>query len=395
MKYHIIFFNIIFLCFFYLTLSEDNSKNIPILVQIVFRHGERVPIKSYPNDPYRNCSWGVPLGTLTKNGIQQQENLGKELRKRYIENFKIVNSIYNSSEIQVRSTYTNRTIESAYANLRGFYNISDSKNIPILTDFFGIPLPWTGGSSCPKYKKMLLDKKTSYETKFYQNNKNFLDILAKKAGFEKMLMNNVTTLYDTIYIQNKLKCPIPKWLTIKEFYTLKRLTNQIYRLQDGLSSFDFPEDVELIKINEGPLLKNIIDNFDIKEKILKKNLTIETLNDNKQLNSNFNDTITYVIFSAHDYTLANLFAIMGNEDYINSNMLYFDFTAALFYELYINDKNEYEIKILFSEREGKNIIDITDKIRGCKRSKKCLYNDFKNGVNKRIPVNIKEECDLK
>uniref|UniRef100_A0AAF5D1X4 2-phosphoxylose phosphatase 1 n=1 Tax=Strongyloides stercoralis TaxID=6248 RepID=A0AAF5D1X4_STRER len=393
MKYYLYFFISIFFCFFYLNLSQENSKNIPVLVQVVFRHGERVPVKSYPNDPYKNFNWGVPLGSLTKNGFKQQIRLGNELRKRYIENFQIVSPKYNPNEIQVRSTNKSRTILSAYANLKGFFNNTNIGNIPILTDFFGIPVPWNGGQTCLKYKEMITKKLNFYQEPFYKSNKKFIDNISKKAGFSKMSFLNVTYLYDTIHVQNRFNFSKPKWLTKNELFMLRYLTNEIYKFQNGLPSFGLPEDLELIKHNEGPLFRTILDNFDLKQKVNRKNIGVKRL-ENKFLSSNFSDSMRYVIFSAHDYTIANLFAIMSNKDFINNLELYFDFTATLFFELYLNNTNEYEIKILFSKKEGKNIIDITDKIRGCKGSKKCLYSDFKNSVSKRILANIKEDSQV-
>ena len=93
------------LCFFILlalinsNLLNANNKRTLIMVQVIFRHGERAPILTYPNDPYKNYNWGTPLGTLTKHGIQQHIELGKELRKRYMFKFKLLSKTYNLSEV--------------------------------------------------------------------------------------------------------------------------------------------------------------------------------------------------------------------------------------------------------------------------------------------------------
>ena len=51
----------------------------------------------------------------------QQFNLGKFLGKRYIDELQFLSPHYRSEEIFVISTDTNRTIQSATANMMGMY----------------------------------------------------------------------------------------------------------------------------------------------------------------------------------------------------------------------------------------------------------------------------------
>ena len=54
-----------------------------LLVQALFRHGDRTPISLYTNDPYNNYSWNEGLGELTLVGKERMYNYGQVLRKRY------------------------------------------------------------------------------------------------------------------------------------------------------------------------------------------------------------------------------------------------------------------------------------------------------------------------
>ncbi|CEF60880.1 Histidine phosphatase superfamily,clade-2-containing protein [Strongyloides ratti] len=384
-----VLFIYIFLYFLTLNLLEGYYRKNLVLVQTVFRHGERAPLKTYPNDPYKNHEWGVPLGTLTKAGVQQLVRLGKNLRRRYIYKYKLISRSYKAKEIQIRSTQKNRTIESAYAFLKGFYNTKHARELPISTDFFGIDIPYMGGVTCKNYDIMIKSIKASYEDTFYSKNKQFIDVLSKKTGIKNMKMDNVTLVYDTIYIQNKLNLPKPKWLSKKEFGLLKYLTYQVYRLQDGARCFNLPENLNLMKINEGPLLKTMLNNFEIKKNRFKRNK--KTLN-KKYPYTKFKDSMKYVAIAAHDYTLANLFVIIFKEEFIRSKKLHFQFTASLIMELYLNQNYQYEIKILLSAKEGRRLVDLTHKAIGCNNSKRCLFNDFKNAMKNRVPKDIKQEC---
>uniref|UniRef100_A0A0N5CI39 Histidine phosphatase family protein n=1 Tax=Strongyloides papillosus TaxID=174720 RepID=A0A0N5CI39_STREA len=76
----------------------DDKKNL-VMVQVVWRHGDRVPTNSYPNDIYKDEDWETPYGTLTKSGIHNQEKLGKKLRKIYIESSGFISDKYDPDEV--------------------------------------------------------------------------------------------------------------------------------------------------------------------------------------------------------------------------------------------------------------------------------------------------------
>ncbi|CEF60882.1 Histidine phosphatase superfamily,clade-2-containing protein [Strongyloides ratti] len=364
------------------------------MVQVVWRHGERTPTHGYPNDLYKEDYWEAPYGTLTKNGIKQQEKLGKRLRNMYIVSKKFISKKYNPKEIQVRSTQKNRTIESAYANLRGFYNIKSSKKIPILTDFFGINDIWYKGKSCPRLNVLINNRIKFIEKKVYNENKNFICMLEKKSGFSKMSLNKISDLYDILYIQKKLKKKMPKWLKKNIFRKLRKLACEVYKVIDGAASFGMKEDLEITKLYEGPLLKTILEYFQTKINDIKtKNIKFKYFP--SYYNNNSSNKLKYVAYSVHDFTISGLFFSMGISDFMENESLTMDFTATLFYELYINKKNQFEIKLFFSRNYAKNIIDITNRIIGCKKKKICLFKDFKKRILKRIPTSIKKECNYK
>lgn len=70
----------IFVLLFANALSAETVK----YAAVIFRHGDRTPVSTYPLDPWRNESlWPVKFGELTNTGKQQHYALGKWLRKRY------------------------------------------------------------------------------------------------------------------------------------------------------------------------------------------------------------------------------------------------------------------------------------------------------------------------
>lgn len=70
----------IFVLLFDVSLCADTVK----YAAVIFRHGDRTPVGTYPTDPWRNESlWPVRFGELTNIGKRQHYALGQWLRKRY------------------------------------------------------------------------------------------------------------------------------------------------------------------------------------------------------------------------------------------------------------------------------------------------------------------------
>ena len=88
----------------------------------MFRHGARAPFFGIENgkDKY-NESW-IKEEELSNIGKRMLYLLGVKSRKRYIiNNNNFLSEKYSPQEIYIRSTDSNRTIESIYSFLQGLY----------------------------------------------------------------------------------------------------------------------------------------------------------------------------------------------------------------------------------------------------------------------------------
>lgn len=142
------------------------------LVQVLFRHGARTPLKSIPDvmeaqwvptlleppahthinyvvtdlhggpkppapveDSYRRnmLTGGTFPGQLTTLGMQQLYELGKRLRRRYIDESHFLSSTFSPAEVYVRSTNIVRTIESAKCLVAGLFQQKQKEIVPIVT----------------------------------------------------------------------------------------------------------------------------------------------------------------------------------------------------------------------------------------------------------------------
>lgn len=101
----------------------------------VFRHGARYPLHDYYDANATRNLWGE----LTSVGMRQHENLGKALRKDYIEGLEFLSSAVNQSELQIYTTDVNRTFESASSQLYGLYPLGTGEQLPKVDKQYHIP----------------------------------------------------------------------------------------------------------------------------------------------------------------------------------------------------------------------------------------------------------------
>ncbi|KAK7169178.1 hypothetical protein R3I93_005236 [Phoxinus phoxinus] len=143
------------------------------LIQVLFRHGARTPLKSIPDvleaqwvpelleapahteidytvtdlkggprppapveDSYRAkiLTGGTYPGQLTTVGMQQLYDLGVKLRKKYIQEEPFLTPSFNPKEVHIRSTNIVRTIESAKCLVAGLFQQKQAGVVSILTD---------------------------------------------------------------------------------------------------------------------------------------------------------------------------------------------------------------------------------------------------------------------
>uniref|UniRef100_A0A673BM16 Lysosomal acid phosphatase n=1 Tax=Sphaeramia orbicularis TaxID=375764 RepID=A0A673BM16_9TELE len=211
-----------------------------VYVTVLFRHGDRSPIKAYPTDPYQESDWPQGFGQLSQVGMRQHLELGQFLRKRYNG---FLNESYDRHEILVRSTDYDRTLMSAEANLAGLYPPTGDQiftpnikwqPIPVHTvpqneeDLLSFPL-----GECPRYKQLMNETEHSEEflniTAEYQD---FIDMVRTKTGLNKTNVESIWSVYDTLFCESRHNKTPPHWVTPTIMEKLKVLKDFSFQVKE-------------------------------------------------------------------------------------------------------------------------------------------------------------------
>ncbi|GAB0094173.1 prostatic acid phosphatase [Sergentomyia squamirostris] len=338
-----------------------------VFAHVMFRHGDRTPIDPYPNDPYRTpTAWdGVDWGQLTNDGKRQHYELGQWLRNRYRN---LVNETYDRNEVYIRSTDVERTLQSALANLAGFYPPKGHdvwleelpwQPIPVHTVPEKMDLLLASKKACPAYEYALKKKRHTDEYRELNKKfKNLYDYLSKYSGKKINSLEGVQMIYSCLLIESIHNKTLPKW------------TQSVYPGDmpwiSAKSFSTYCSTPELARLKAGPILREILHRF--------RNKTEDSLKPNRSL----------WIYSAHDTTVANLLNILGLFDPPHSP----PFAACVMMEMRLIDNQPY-ISVYYknttAEPEAMNIPNCGP---SCPLDKMfTLYEDL-------LPTDWESECKL-
>ncbi|XP_019406792.1 PREDICTED: lysosomal acid phosphatase [Crocodylus porosus] len=339
-------------------------------VTLVYRHGDRSPVKAYPRDPHREAAWPQGFGQLTQMGMQQQWELGQALRSRY---HGFLNASYQRQEIFIRSTDYDRTLMSAEANLAGLYppeglqvfnpNIS-WQPIPVHTvpdsgeRLLKFPL-----SPCPRYEQLQNETRQSAE---YMNktrqNLRFLKMVANETGIQDVTLESVWSVYDTLFCEQAHKMTLPPWVTSEVMVQLKQLKDFGFEYLFGIQ-----DRVEKARLQGGVLLAQI-----------RKNLTLAT-------NTSAPRHLKLLAYSAHDTTLVAL--QMALDVY---NRVQAPYASCHIFELYEEEDGNFSVEMFFRNESGKEPFPLM--LPGCPQ--RCPLGDFLRLTDPVIPQDWEQECQI-
>ncbi|XP_069596985.1 testicular acid phosphatase homolog isoform X2 [Ranitomeya imitator] len=349
----------------------DSSLRIGDLtfVVVVYRHGDRSPIDTYPTDPYKDTVWDNGLQQLTQAGIRQQYELGKYLRMRY-EQF--LSPAYKKEEIYVRSTDYDRTLMSAQANLAGLYPPNGTQQwhpdipwqpipvhtVPVSQDrLLNFP-----SKDCPRFYELM---KETIQLPEYRNRmkawKDFIARIANVTGYnvgpaDPRWMGKV---YDTLFCQKAHNFSLPTWATPDVLASLEDITAFDIKAHMALH-----KPTEKARLTGGILVDAVLRNFT--EAVKKSSL------------------LKMVMYSAHDSTILALQGALGIYSGIHP-----PYASCHIFEFY-KETDGYSVGMFYRNETSEEPYELA--LPGC--SSPCPLELFSQILAPILPQDWWKECQI-
>ncbi|KAK6738512.1 hypothetical protein RB195_020548 [Necator americanus] len=395
---------------------QDGEMEL-VLVQAMWRHGDRSPTKTFKTDPFQEGNWtfgGGGFGQLSPFGMMQHMMLGRLLRKTYVDTG-FLNRTYSSREIYVRSTDVNRTIISAISNLMGMYGQRDGGNVPGIdypfdpnwpigfvpiavhtvhkpTDYVGIP-----DGDCYRRDKLWEMAMSSGEVKEYMTREDVLktlNFLISKCG-QEISLDYLHVVRDPLYVEqiyfNETLRKVNPWFTDDLYKKVNDMHKKMERFKYGnfekkilINGLDIG--LELKKMRGGPMFNELTTRMNFKLDCMGKNKP-----ECKWING-----LKYYAYSVHDSTMFAFFSVLDIAQKVLVPGVYPEYSAAAFIELWMNHTdNQPYFKLTFHPDDNSGINSITKEIHGCDGKDYCKLDVFRTIDKKYKPDQPLEQwCEV-
>ncbi|KAM6893440.1 lysosomal acid phosphatase-like [Xenentodon cancila] len=302
--------------------------------------------------------------------MRQHFDLGQFLRSRY-KNF--LNESYDRHEILVRSTDYDRTLMSAEANLAGLFPPSGQQvfmpdmkwqPIPVHTvpqseeRLLSFPL-----GDCPLYHQLMNETEHTAEfinvTTMYQD---IINLVRSKTGLEKITVETVWSVYDTLFCESRHNMSAPDWVTPDVMDKLKTLKDFGFQVTFGVH-----KQQEKSRLQGGILLGEIV-----------KNLSRMAVPDPMQ-------RLKLMMLSAHDTTVA---ALQASLNVFNGKQP--PYASCHIIELHRDDNGSASVSMFY--RNDSVVPPYQLQLPGC--SLDCPLEEFIRITKPYISDNRDKECKL-
>ncbi|OGT53808.1 MAG: hypothetical protein A3E84_03785 [Gammaproteobacteria bacterium RIFCSPHIGHO2_12_FULL_42_13] len=304
-------------CLLMVSSASFATEKLLFAVDII-RHGDRTPIYEIPKAPYQ---WKEGLGQLTTTGMKQEIKLGEALRKKYVNQYRLLPAKYQPETVYVRSTSWDRTIMSAEFLLRGLYpdntrSLDYYAAIPIDTvpnEDDNLLLAKPNKNVFAIAKNYLINKKSWHDQASTMQAK--LNAWQAETGIPLTNFSNLNQLADNLRIRKLKNVPLPA----------------------GMSNQDAEQIMAMSEAADVNAFKNKY-NFPMGKECLKKiNAYVNAAKSGKT-------PLKYVLFSGHDTTILSVMSALDTP--LDTNPPY---ASHLNFSLYSNN-DRYYVKVSYNDK---------------------------------------------
>jgi len=346
-------------------------------VLAVWRHGARSPMTFSKTSSIGDSFeiWPDGTGQLTENGKEMHRELGRFLRNRY-KDFYPFEEEYRRKDIYVRSTDRDRTLLSAVSNLGAFLNVTTPGNVPF--PVHTLPTETDNllrypNMNCKRFSEILKNKEIQQTPGYKALDEKYADDFKKMAELlndtTEYNLNNMWTIFDNVdcHKYNNFTETVPAELLSGPLYD--RLTVAAgLAMKTLFTDIEGNRRIELSRMQGGVLLGDILEQ-------LRSPL--------KQYD--FDEAVKYLVYSAHDTTLAAALVAMNAQQ---KNFKQPFYASALLFERYFDDSTgTHSIEIWY--KNNKEFTDLTAETCG---ESPCSLDQLEQAWLPVIPLNWDAEC---
>lgn len=334
------------------------TDGIPQQIHVLFRHGERSPTSTYPNDIHKNYKWEGGLGYLTNRGKLQMYTLGQNLRAHYQE---FLPKYYWPVDTNFTSSYSERCLMSAELVGAGMFPPTDFQiwNSELLWQ--PIPIHYLPRNldnlvamktNCTEYDKEFIEVLNATKMRHInEENRDLYQYLTEHTGIIIDNIEAVESLYNTLEIEQLNNLTLPHWVNGSIMSQMRILGAQNLAI--------YSENEYMKKIKGGFFLSTVLQ-------LMKK--------------SSKNDEVPSVnMYSGHDLTIVHVLRALNLIDTLKP-----DFGASVIIEFH----GSLELKIFYMENWAANAQELS--LANC--SSPCTLEKFEEAYKTTLPVNWEEEC---
>ncbi|XP_034106762.1 prostatic acid phosphatase [Drosophila albomicans] len=276
--------------------TRPNTTNSTLeLVHIVFRHGIRTPVDTFPRDPYVKDNFKpTGWGHVTNRGKKELFDMGRWLHRRYGD---FMGPFYRPDRLHAQATASPRALMSLQTTLASMFEPRGTamewnrqlnwQPIPIVSEPLEQDSLLLVRTPCPRYFEARDEVFKLPEVIAEQA--PFADMLSELSNLTGMPMRNaedVNSLYITLLAEQEFGYKLPVWA--KDYFP-KRM--QFLAEQSYVYNAYTPE---MQKIKGGPFLRKMYD-----EMLAKEAGTLRPKDRGM------------FIYTGHDWTVGNILSALG------------------------------------------------------------------------------------